>query len=372
MAQDSRAYYLDWIRIIVILLLVPFHSAITFTVHGDGFIKYPQNVPLMDDFLWFLSIWIMPVLFLISGMSAYFALERRTPAQFARERRSKLLLPLGAGFLLVCPPLSYLRALFMGSFHGSLIQFYPHFFNGAYPRGNLNWGHLWFLAYLFVFTLILLPLFVRMRREPLRTRLAEASAVLEKGLWIYLIAAPLMITESVLRPIFTGMQNLIWDWANFIFYLALVFYGFIFAINGRILGNVQRIRAIFLGMGIVLFAGAVASRRMGVASPLARVFPAYNVLMVFSWVFAVLGYAKKLLNMRNRVYSFLNEASFPFYVFHFLPITMVAYFIARANGNVWLKYILLVVVAYPSTFGLYGIVRRIPYLRGAFGIRARA
>jgi peptidoglycan/LPS O-acetylase OafA/YrhL len=372
MAQDSRAYYLDWIRIIVILLLVPFHSAVTFTLHGDGFIKYPQNAPLMDDLLWFLSIWIMPVLFLISGMSAYFALDRRSPAQFVRERRSKLALPLGAGMLLVCVPMSYLRALFMGSFRGSLIKFYPHFFNGTYPRGNLNWGHLWFLAYLFVFTLILLPLFVRMRREPLKTKLMGASAVLEKGLWIYLIAAPLMITESLLRPIFPGLQNLVWDWANFIFYLALVFYGFVFAVNGRILDNVQRIREITLCLGIVLFAGAVTSRNMGVSGSIAPFFPAYNVLMVFSWTFAVLGYAKELLNTRNRAYAYLNEASFPFYVFHFLPITVVAYFIARSSLNVWLKYTLLIVLAYPVTFGLYEIVRRIPYLRFAFGIKAKA
>src|SRR5208337_1538952 len=94
------------------------------------------------------------------------------------------------------------------------------------------------------------------------SKLTGVSAVLERGLWIYLIAAPLMITGSILRPIFPGLQNLVWDWANFVFYLAPVFYGFIFAINGRILNNVQRIRAITRCIGAVLFAGAIASRTM--------------------------------------------------------------------------------------------------------------
>jgi peptidoglycan/LPS O-acetylase OafA/YrhL len=85
-----------------------------------------------------------------------------------------------------------------------------------------------------------------------------------------------------------------------------------------------------------------------------------------------LGYAKEFLNIKNRVYAYLNEASFPFYIFHFLPITVVAYFIARANANVWLKYILLVVAAYPGTLGLYEIVRQIPYIRVAFWIKAKA
>ena len=104
MDQKERAFYLDWVRIVVILLLVPFHSAITFATRGDGFIRYPQQVPVMDIFLWFLSIWIMPVLFMVSGISAYYALQHRTPGEYAEERRAKLLIPMLAGVLVVCPP----------------------------------------------------------------------------------------------------------------------------------------------------------------------------------------------------------------------------------------------------------------------------
>jgi len=207
MNQDNRAYYLDWIRIGVILLLVPFHSAITFASRGDGFIRYPQSVPVMDTALWFLSIWIMPVLFVVSGVASYHALQHRTPKQYARERRRKLLMPLLAGMILVCPPMSYMRAMFMGSFHGSFLQFYPRFFTGRlYPRGNLNWGHLWFLAYLYVFSLVLLPLFVRMTGELVRARLVAASSILEKGLWTYLAVIPLTVCGKTLffKKVLTG------------------------------------------------------------------------------------------------------------------------------------------------------------------------
>jgi glucans biosynthesis protein C len=366
MAQ-GRAYYLDWIRITVILLLVPFHSAVTFATHADGFIRYPLHVPAMDLFLWFLSIWIMPMLFLVSGLSARFALKKRTPAQFSAERRTKLLLPLAAVILLICVPMSYLRALFIGAFHGSLFAFFPHFFNGSYPRGNFHWGHFWFLAYLFVFTMILLPLFVKMEKEGTAARVAKASAILEKGLSIYVLAVPLMITEVILRPLFPGLQNLVWDWANFIFYLALVFYGFVFALNARILDNIERIRGAALCFGILLFAGANAMRIWHV--PIGRLYPAYNVVMVFSWMFAFLGYAKALANRKSRFHAYLNEASFPVYAFHFLPITATAFFIAKADISVWLKWLVLVAISYPVTFVLYEVIRRIPYLRVAFAIK---
>ncbi|MGO9017750.1 MAG: acyltransferase family protein [Syntrophobacteraceae bacterium] len=254
MSQSNRAYYLDWIRIGVILLLVPFHSAVSFTRVGDAFIKYQQSALAMDIGLAFLSIWIMPVLFMVSGAASYYALQHKTPDEYMRERRAKLLVPLIAGTLLLCAPLSYLRALFIGSFHGNFLEFYPAFFSkGPYPYGNFNWGQLWFLAYLYVFTLILKPLFVRTIREGAGSRLVAASSIPEKGLWIYIVVIPSMFTETLLRPYFPGLQNLVWDWANFTLYLLLVFYGFLFAMNDRILDNIERIRTFSLVFAIFLF-----------------------------------------------------------------------------------------------------------------------
>jgi len=370
MNRNDRAYYLDWIRIGVILLLVLFHSAITFSTHGDGFIRYPQSVPVMDIGLWFLSIWIMPVLFVVSGFASYRALQYRTSKQYLRERRAKLLIPFLAGLLLVCPPMVYLRALFMGSFEGSLLQFYPHFFTeGAYPKGYFNWGHLWFLIYLYVFTLILLPLFMRMMRERTRALLVAASAILEKGVWIYLAAIPLMFTQTVLSPFFPGQYNLFWDWAHFTLYLGLVLYGFLFATNDRILDNIQRIRTVSLVLAILLFALEAFLQISGMGTVPGPISPAYNVLILFASLFAALGYARRFLNQPSRVYYYLHRASFPFYILHFFPITVASYLIARRDLNVWLKYLIIVVFAYPSTLMLYEIIRRIPVVRSLFGVK---
>jgi glucan biosynthesis protein C len=370
MNQNERAYYLDWIRIGVILLLVPFHSAITFTTSGDGFIRYPQHVPAMDIGLWFLSIWIMPVLFVVAGSASFYSLQHRTWWQYEGERRMKLLIPLLAGILLVCPPMAYLRARFMGSFQGNLFQFYPRFFtNGSYPQGDFNWGHLWFLAYLYVFAVILLPLFMKMKREQARTSVVAASATLEKGLWIYLAALPLMVIYALLSPFFPGQYNLIWDWAHFTLFLVLVFYGFLFALNDRILENIQRIRTFSLVFTCLLFIAAASLRTSAIGAALSPLFSAYHVLMLFAMVLAVLGYARQFLNLPNRLYHYLNNASFPFYIFHFLPVTIASYYIARSDFNIWLKYLVIIVFAYAATFALYEIIRRVPVIRFIFGIR---
>jgi peptidoglycan/LPS O-acetylase OafA/YrhL len=326
-------------------------------------------VPGLDIFTWLLSLWIMPALFLVSGMSAYFSLRSRTGKEFMRERYQKLLLPFFAGVVLICPIMAYLRALFMGAVQGDFVHFYPLFFNGGYPKGNFNWGHLWFLLYLFVFTAILRPLLVYMKREDVQARLVDMSAILGKGLFVYLPALPLMVTEALLRPSFPGMQNLYWDWANFIFYLVLVFYGFLLATNKKIVDNIERIRVFSLVLGAALFALVAIPATSGVRGFMGRAYHAYNALMVFAWVYAVLGYAKALVNRRCRIYSYLNSASFPFYIFHFLPVTVAAYFVARMEIDVWWRYLIIVACSYPATFAVYEIVKRIPLIRFLFGIK---
>jgi surface polysaccharide O-acyltransferase-like enzyme len=178
-----------------------------------------------------------------------------------------------------------------------------------------------------------------------------------------------MVTEMVLRPLFPGDQNLIWDWANFTFYFLLVFFGFVFAMNEKILDNIQRIRVFSLVIGVTLFATSVVWVMTSAGGSLSRISHAYNTLMIFALIFAILGYAKAFLNMKNRLYSYLNNATFPFYAFHYLPITILAFFIAKESVNVWVKYLIIVFGTYLATFALYEIIKRIPFLRFLFGIK---
>ncbi len=372
MDRIQRLWYMDWIRIIVILILVPFHSAVTCTTYGDAFIKFNQKVPVLNAFIWFMSIWIMPVLFMVSGMSSYFSMQHRTAGQYTRERYRKLIIPLFAGLLTVCTILSYFRALYLGTFHGTYLKFYPHFFtDGLAPKGNLNWGHLWFLAYLFLFSMILLPVFKYLNKENIKEKVRRASARFEKGLWIFFLALPIMLTETILRPRFPETLDLVTDWANVALYLILTLYGFMFALNQRMLDNIERFRIFSLVSGIALFASAYILKGDIHSSSTTFMIPAYNALMKFTWILTALGYAKKYLNHDNRPHSYLVNASFPVYIFHYLPITVIAYFIARSDMDIWLKYGILVVSAYPLTFAMYEILKKIPYVRFAFAIKQK-
>ena len=158
MAEQKREYYLDWLRIVVVALLVPHHIAITFSHIGDAYVFWPIKDSSVYFFIQstFLNLWFMRLLFFVSGISTYYALQKRTNREYITERCKKLLLPTIFAVIFICPIMAYFRAITVNNFQGSIIQFFPIFFTKF--ETYLGWAHFWFLIYLFVYSFIFLAL----------------------------------------------------------------------------------------------------------------------------------------------------------------------------------------------------------------------
>ena len=89
-----------------------------------------------------------------------------------------------------------------------------------YPAGDFSWHHLWFIIYLYVYVLLLLPVMLWWRK---------ARPKLRPGAWIYALALPLGLNEALLKPLFPETHNLVSDWYIFNHYLLLTLYGFVLA-----------------------------------------------------------------------------------------------------------------------------------------------
>jgi len=135
----TRRYDLDWLKVIATLAVFLFHTA-RFFDYGWWHVKNGALDAGLTVFASFLLQWIMPLFFVISGASARFALRRRTPLQFMRERIVRILLPLVAGIFLIVPPQVYLERLSRAEFTGNFLAFYPAYFDGWYGfGGNFAW-----------------------------------------------------------------------------------------------------------------------------------------------------------------------------------------------------------------------------------------
>src|SRR6202000_2877371 len=186
METTQRQTYLDWLRIISILGVLFFHSAMPYVAEDGWHIKNHETSNLMMESNMFLHLFRMPLLFFISGTVSYYMMQRRSSLNFIGLRFRRLFIPLLVGMFIIVPPQIYMERLTQG-FKGNFCDFYPSTFNFIpYPKGNFSWSHLWIIAYLFIYDLVLAPVFAWMV-SPKSAGFREKLAVLGKGKLVYLI-----------------------------------------------------------------------------------------------------------------------------------------------------------------------------------------
>jgi fucose 4-O-acetylase-like acetyltransferase len=326
--KPERRHDIDWLRVLAVLLLVVFHCTRPFDSE-PWHARNDESSLALERGADFLRFWRMPLLFLVSGYGTYFALGFRSGARYARDRFLRLFVPLAVGMAVVVPPQVYVERIspWMRDRHspidfaGSYWEFYPQAFKGIYPGGNLSWHHLWFLAYLFVFSLAALPLFLWLRGPAGGRALDCAGAFLAHGRAVFLVGVPLAAVEIALRARWPTTHALYNDWANFAHSFVLFLYGYLLAAYPGFRTALERNRkpALLLGAGTaaVILAGVPLQEFFGGAwlpGYLARrTLAAVNE---WSWVLAILGFGQAYLNRPGPALRYASEIVYPFYIWH--------------------------------------------------------
>ena len=389
--SGSRLAYLDWLRFFVVLSLAPFHAALSFTGMG---VVYVYDGPVRDAllaggsmhdmgplamrlFTVFMDNWFMHLLFLVSGVAAAASLRKRTAGGFIGERANRLLLPLFLGTLLIISFQAWLRAVSFGTFSGGFFSFYPTFFNGINTgpgsRNNFDYGHLWFLLYLFVFSAIALPLFLRLKRRgeasPFIARVRRLNAgagILVPLIWIALL-------EGLFRPGWPGFQNLVNDWANFSVYLSFFLFGYFAGLERTLLEAAERNRYSALAIGLLAFVARLAVYRLftvhdgytaaNIGAQVLRGAAAYCIVV------AVMGFGRRYLNRESNSLGLARDLSFPLYMLHFVPVSAAILLLLRSGLPVWARWGLAVTASWASVALFTALARFVPVVRDFFGIR---
>jgi glucan biosynthesis protein C len=372
-----RRHDLDWMRVLAFTGVFFYHCARFFNSR-DWHIKNAETSPLVDATTGFFEVWGIPLLFFISGGSVLFALRSSGAVRFLRDRTWRLLVPLTFGILVLAPPQIYLERLTHGEFQGSLPQFLPLYFRDwRILDGNFAWSgiHLWYLEDLFLFTLVLLPLFAALKGSPGRRicrALGHASA--RPGM-IFLWALPLSLPLLAFDPLGCMNNGLSEDVARLVIYPLFMLYGFLVFSGGRIQQAIVRQRAVALvvAVALTLFTPSI-SKLPGLDSNI-LIFTLVMILaasLAWSWILTFLGYGMCYLNHRSLQLSYANEALLPFYVLHQPVILVLGYFIIPLALPILVKYLMIAALAFGITMALVEFgVRRIELLRCIFGLRAR-
>lgn len=367
--QAPRRPDIDWLRVGAVYLLFVFHVG---KVFDPAPFYHIRNTDLSFTLLvvcGFISLWHMPLFFLLAGWSAAASLEARG-SRFLNERVRKLFVPLVAGSVLLGPVIKFLelssgldlnhaglwaaeplqagfRTVIPSGlpvalpFDESFFTFLPTFFTRL---DRFSWSHLWFLAYLFTFTIVYLP--------GLRALLGSRGCLQTARAWIvYAPIVPLAVIQLMLRPHWPGIQNLYNDWANIAYYSVYFLAGFVLACHGvleELLQSEWR-RSLVVGLGamIVLLLAVLGV----ITSP--TVLLVGSAVAGWCFVVALLGLGRQFLTVSGPVLHYLSESAFPVYVLHQAAIVVPGYFLVRLPLGIGAKFVLLVLISVVVTLAAY-------------------
>lgn len=361
-----RLHYLDNLRWMSILLLFPVHAAVVFSAGWFGY--YVTSDYTFPAALWIIvSImpWLMPLLFCVAGMSTKFALEKRTPAVYLKDRVTKLLVPYLAGLVLVCPILAYYGMKshlgYTVSFAGAFVHFFSTWNNVQDMSGftgDFDEAHLWFVLYLFVISVAAIGVILLGRRQT----------------WIRL--NPEIVTLTVLVPLFIPL----WLMSalgpgesgySLVSYFAMFLIGYYLFSLDSVQAHLEKYWSVlvaawvFLMFCMIVFSGGIWSGRLTlfdvIASPL-------SPLTGWIGVLALMGTGRHLMNVTNNFAAYMSAASYPVYIIHQPILVAIAWYVLMLSIPPVVQFALIVIFSVLLTFACFEILRRIPVVRALFGI----
>jgi peptidoglycan/LPS O-acetylase OafA/YrhL len=373
-SHPERRPDLDWLRAGAVLLVLFFHTGMMF-VSWPWVVKSPVRSQVLELVMGWLHVWRMPLLLFVSGAGTFLAMRRRSPHAFLAERSRRLLLPFAFGCFVIVPPQIYVERI---EEYRSFWEFYPTVFELVpYPRGgSLAFHHLWFVLYLFVYSVALLPLLVWLRSpraDPLFDRLARLGGRRFGSLaWL----VPLVGSQLVLGPWWPqDTLALVDDYAALARYGLFFLAGFLFARDPRLWEAARRERH----RNLVVSALAAAALY---GAGLVRVRPTwfgwdamYGIpALVVGWstLLAIVGWAQTRLTRGGPLLRYATEAIYPFYILHQTVIVILGYHVVRWRGGLWGNYLLICGGSFVATMVIHHLaVRPFALTRLLFGLKAR-
>lgn len=344
-----RRYDVDWLRVLALGMLIIYHVVVSFQpwawkifiIHNEQSLEWLWIIMAM------INVWRIPLLFMISGMGVRFAMERRDWKQLLKDRIVRILVPFTFGFFFICPISIY---VFL-KYHGEEATYIP------------NVGHLWFLANIFLYVLLLLPLLVYLKNRPDNFVFRLLSKLLRWPFGIFLIALPFMAETWLLDPeIFPAYaQTPHGFWLGMICFIT----GFIFiSLKDVFWQAVRGIRRRALAVAFLLYLVRLLVFRL-VGEP--------NVMTAFesiSWMLAIFGYGSLYLNKPSDSLKYFSKAVYPVYIIHMPVLYGISYFLLPQPLPAILKLFFLLAGTFGVCLLIYQyVIRRLKWIRPLFGVK---
>ncbi len=368
-----RHYGLDWLRVAAFAILIVYHVGMVFVPWGFH-AKSPHGAQWAVLPMLAVNAWRLSLLFVVSGYASR-ALLTRAPSVggFVRQRTLRLLVPLAFGVAIVVPPQSWVELVTQHDYTGGFATFWARDYFRFGPLAGIvlpALNHLWFVLYLWLYTLVLAMLV-------LGIRWSKAQALFDRtfgGVALLILpTAWLVCIHGWWFPMGYETHDPAHDLMAHMSYLPAFLFGFALAGSAPVLAACVRWRWVGALMGVLGY-GFILSVELGLfgsSTPrwLYPVYGAAHAVQQWGTIVALIGFAERHWNRDAPVRQMLTEAVFPFYLVHQTIIVLVAYWLIPAGLPGGAEFAILVAATVAGCWAFYLTGRRVGLLRPLIGLR---
>lgn len=376
-ALPERRVDLDWVRILAFGLLIFYHVGMLYVSWGFH-IKSVHRITALEPLMLTLNPWRLALLFLVSGVATRFMLQKSALMPLLRSRSVRLLVPLVFGMLVIVPSQSYLQIVEALGYPAGFADFYWRHYLAFGEQFCPNpcvilptWNHLWFVVYLWVYTMAFGSLLMVM--PGLRGSIERALGAVMSGHGVLVLPALLFAAyRLLLYPNFPMTHALFGDWYNHAQFATVFILGFGIARTCEIWDSIERRRWLAVLLAMALFASFLVLRSTRGGLPLKMYAGiAYGC---YQWlcIVAVLGFARRWLAVDSAARRYLTDAIFPYYIVHQTAIIVIAHALRGQDLPAWLEASIVIGGTAATCALAYEIIRRVSILRPLFGLKVIA
>ena len=368
-----RRYDLDWLRVAAFGLLIGYHVGMLYVPWSFHVKSEYRGGPGLTALMLALNPWRLPLLFVISGAATAFMAQGLGRGALARQRLKRLLIPLVFGMAVVVVPQVYFEVSEAGRYSGGFMAFW-----GLYLHADQSlrtpiptWNHLWFVAYLLVYTLIVVMLAPKAQAAETPPAEPSRAAVLALLLGPWFV---LWVLRMTLFPLFGSTHAMLRDWYDHTLYFGMFLFGFTLVRQPALWRAIDRLRwpalvlavlgaLLFIGLSLgwgALFVPGEWQRAVGRAGREAQAWGA---------VLAALGFGRRHLNHDHRWRAYLVDVIFAYYIVHQTALIALAVWLKPLQLGGALEGALVVVGTAIACVVIAEVARRSAWLRPLFGFR---
>ena len=379
--RKPRLFFVDNLRILLIILLVLHHLAITYGHSGMWY--YLDGRP--DDLTVLLATlftavnqaFFLAFFFMISGYFTPGSYDRKGSWPFLKDRLLRLGIPLLFYIVVIEPLILYVLAVSLRGFHGSVSSFFARYFEGQYLRNfSLGTGPLWFVETLLIFTIIYLVL--RLLLKPSITP-PQRDGKPPSNLAIAIFALILGVVSFIVRiwlPIGWNFVPLNLQFPFFSQYIALFVVGIIAYRLNWFLGIPTATGKVWLGIAIIfilvvlpilfVLGGALEGNTdpfLGGVHWQAFALAIWEQFVCMGMVIGLLVLFREKLNHQGKLAKDMAASAYTVFIIHAPVIVFLALALRDISLYPLLKFVLVAPIAIALCFVLAHYIRKLPLLR---------